>query len=95
MINYEASQALFANLGLNLKILENEIDLGDLNEEKILNDSINECEEKIRLTELDPDFNKDSEDYVLRLVNSLSEFEIRDKAGEFIGARMGRPKKQN
>ncbi|MEK6812095.1 MAG: DNA polymerase II large subunit [Nanoarchaeota archaeon] len=93
VINYEASQALFANLGLNLKILENEIDLGDLNEEKILNDSINECEEKIRLTELDPDFNKDSEDYVLRLVNSLSEFEIRDKAGEFIGARMGRPEK--
>ena len=30
---------------------------------------------------------------VLEIVNELSEFEIRDKAGEFIGARMGRPEK--
>jgi DNA polymerase II large subunit len=35
------------------------------------------------------DFEKD----VLEAVNSVSEFEIRDKAGEFIGARMGRPEK--
>ncbi|PIZ81670.1 DNA polymerase II large subunit [Candidatus Pacearchaeota archaeon CG_4_10_14_0_2_um_filter_30_11] len=30
---------------------------------------------------------------VLEIVNSLSKFEIKDKAGEFIGARMGRPEK--
>ncbi len=30
---------------------------------------------------------------VLEIVNSLSEFEIRDKAGDFVGARMGRPEK--
>ncbi len=30
---------------------------------------------------------------VLGSVNSLSHFEIKDKAGEFIGARMGRPEK--
>ncbi len=30
---------------------------------------------------------------VLDIVNSLSDFEIKDKAGEFIGARMGRPEK--
>lgn len=30
---------------------------------------------------------------VLLRVNELSEFEIKDKAGEFIGARMGRPEK--
>ena len=30
---------------------------------------------------------------VLEAINSVSEFEIKDKAGEFIGARMGRPEK--
>jgi DNA polymerase II large subunit len=30
---------------------------------------------------------------ILEIVNNLSEFEIKDKAGEFIGARMGRPEK--
>jgi len=30
---------------------------------------------------------------VLEIINSVSEFEIRDKAGDFIGARMGRPEK--
>jgi DNA polymerase II large subunit len=30
---------------------------------------------------------------VLKFVNSLSELKIKDKAGEFIGARMGRPEK--
>ncbi len=36
--------------------------------------------------------NLEKED-VLQIVNSNSEFEIRDKAGEFIGTRMGRPEK--
>ena len=35
---------------------------------------------------------KDKEN-ILGIVNSLSEFEIKDKAGEFIGSRMGRPEK--
>ncbi|MBI5871622.1 DNA polymerase II large subunit [archaeon] len=30
---------------------------------------------------------------VLRLINSISEFDIKDKLGTFIGARMGRPEK--
>jgi DNA polymerase II large subunit len=30
---------------------------------------------------------------VLKIINSLSEFIIKDKAGEFIGTRMGRPEK--
>ncbi len=34
-----------------------------------------------------------SDKAVLEIVNSVSEFEIKDKAGEFIGARMGRPEK--
>jgi DNA polymerase II large subunit len=30
---------------------------------------------------------------ILEIVNSVSNFEIKDKAGEFVGARMGRPEK--
>lgn len=36
---------------------------------------------------------KDSEKNVLEIINSFSKFVIKDKAGEFIGARMGRPEK--
>jgi len=36
-------------------------------------------------------FNLDKD--VLEIINSFSEFVIKDKAGEFIGARMGRPEK--
>ena len=35
----------------------------------------------------------DLEKPVLEIINENSEFEIKDKAGEFIGARMGRPEK--
>lgn len=34
-----------------------------------------------------------SEKSVLEIINSVSVFEIKDKAGDFIGARMGRPEK--
>ncbi len=37
--------------------------------------------------------NYQSEKDVLEIVNAVSDFEIKDKAGEFIGARMGRPEK--
>ncbi|MFH1801754.1 MAG: DNA polymerase II large subunit [archaeon] len=43
--------------------------------------------EKIDLKKLE------NEKDVLEIVNEFSEFEIKDKAGEFIGARMGRPEK--
>ena len=36
---------------------------------------------------------KFKEDKVLKIINEISEFEIKDKAGDFIGARMGRPEK--
>jgi len=35
----------------------------------------------------------DSEKTILEIINEFSEFEIKDKAGEFIGTRMGRPEK--
>jgi len=56
-------------------------DLNLLNEEeRLLNDFVDA--EK---------FNIDKS--VLEIINDFSEFEIRDKAGEFIGSRMGRPEK--
>jgi DNA polymerase II large subunit len=36
---------------------------------------------------------KDSNDSVLEIINSVSRFEIKNKAGSFIGTRMGRPEK--
>jgi len=42
--------------------------------------------------EINPD-KFDEEKTVLEIINQNSPFEIRDKAGEFIGARMGRPEK--
>jgi DNA polymerase II large subunit len=35
----------------------------------------------------------DEDKTILEIINRVSDFEIRDKAGEFIGARMGRPEK--
>ena len=45
------------------------------------------------LKEILEDKNFEIGESVLETVNSVSEFEIKDKAGEFIGARMGRPEK--
>ncbi|MBS3078957.1 DNA polymerase II large subunit [Candidatus Pacearchaeota archaeon] len=36
---------------------------------------------------------KSEGNFVLGIINKLSKFKIRDKAGEFIGSRMGRPEK--
>jgi len=56
------------------------IDISVLKKENSLSDLIDENK-----------FN--SEQSVLEMINSVSEFVIKDKAGEFIGARMGRPEK--
>lgn len=56
------------------------IDISILNEEKNISDIIDE--------------NKfHSGEDVLEIINSVSKFIIKDKAGEFIGTRMGRPEK--
>ncbi len=50
--------------------------------------------EKIPLEEyFDLNSFNNTEKSVLELVNSVCKFEIKDKAGDFIGARMGRPEK--
>ncbi len=99
IIDYEASQALFANLGLDPKVLDMEEGLPSFEEEGTLDgggslkEVMSEYEEKIKKAEEGISEGNATEDYVLKLVNVLSEFEIRDKAGDFIGARMGRPEK--
>ena len=76
VINLKNSKALFANLGIDWKVLDGEA---------MLKDVVSELELKIE--------KEDKKDAVLPLINFISEFEIRDKAGDFIGARMGRPEK--
>ncbi|MDO8623553.1 MAG: DNA polymerase II large subunit [archaeon] len=73
VINEKNSKRLFTNLGLDLKLLEEE----DLFLKEFIDES------KIE------GFNGE----VIELVNSLSKFKIKDKAGDFIGTRMGRPEK--
>jgi len=50
------------------------------------NEMINDEVLELKVDEID-------ERSVLEIVNSMCEFEIKDKAGSFIGARMGRPEK--
>ena len=50
---------------------------GDMYNDEVLELKVNEVDERS----------------VLEIVNSMCEFEIKDKAGSFIGARMGRPEK--
>lgn len=87
IINLKNSKALFANLGIDWKILD---------EEKSLREIISEYEEKIKkLMQMENLHDSDGKEgnFILKIINSVSEFEIRDKAGDFIGARMGRPEK--
>ncbi len=72
VLSEKNSQALFANLGLDLHLL-------DINEKSLKN--------------LISEKHFDLSGNVLEAVNIVSNFHIKDKAGTFIGARMGRPEK--
>ena len=74
LLEVENSKALFANMGLDLKLLEG----GDC----LLKDFVNET-----------NFSPKDEQEVFDVVNNVSEFKIKNKAGDFIGTRMGRPEK--
>lgn len=90
IIGKENSRALFANLGLNPSLLEND--------EILLKDIPEFLELLSKITILFESENAkpgtcDSE-FILSAVNSLSNpIIIKDKAGDFIGTRMGRPEK--
>ncbi len=78
IIEPEKARALALNLGLdNLNNIKKEAQ-----------ELLKKLNEKNEQNE-----NKNSSLNVLDIVNSLSEFKIKDKAGTFIGARMGRPEK--
>ena len=79
VLDEENSKALFVNLGIDLSLLEKE--------ECFLKDIIEQLNKKLIVESLEK--NKD----VLEVINEVSEFEIKDKAGDFIGTRMGRPEK--
>jgi len=51
----------------------------------VLSEEVDKLKEKIK--------NLDRNKNVLETINSISNFEIKDKAGDFIGTRMGRPEK--
>ncbi|MFA5020259.1 MAG: DNA polymerase II large subunit [Candidatus Pacearchaeota archaeon] len=53
----------------------------------------NECFIEEEINNLVDKLKKYEERNVLEVINHISEFEIKDKAGDFIGARMGRPEK--
>jgi DNA polymerase II large subunit len=86
VLNETNSKALLVNLGIDYSLPE------DLLEEEIL-----KLEEKMDqimlLTAVENNSLKEGE-FVLSIINTLSNpLIIKDKAGEFIGARMGRPEK--
>ncbi|MEA3330045.1 MAG: DNA polymerase II large subunit [Nanoarchaeota archaeon] len=78
ILNKEDSKAFLFNLGIDLKIFE------EGRSRNFVKDFLS----------LDIFLNTESEGKsVLEIINKNCEFEIKDKAGEFIGARMGRPEK--
>ncbi len=79
VIKKEQAQSLFANLGLSLSLTGKK-------ENYRIDEHIKEALSKIESEEL-------KEKKILEIINSISKYRIRDKAGSFIGARMGRPEK--
>ena len=61
------------------------IDYSKLSEEVSLSEKVDMLIKKLK--------DLDNEENILKIINSVSDFEIKDKAGDFIGARMGRPEK--
>ena len=88
VLSEEDSRALLCNLGLghlSKKIGnrgEDGIEGGDKAPDYFLKQDVEEARKKLR----------HSED-MIQVVNTISNFMIKDKAGTFIGARMGRPEK--
>ena len=83
LINEEISRALFANLGIRF---------GELGDKTDFRELFKEYKSKAQLL-IDKLSAEKEKNFILKIINSLSEFQIKDKAGDFIGARMGRPEK--
>jgi len=81
ILDKEECKALLLNLGIEnfSESVEINIDYKFKNFEEFQNEIKNE--------------NKNEGEKILEIINEISRFKIKDKAGEFIGARMGRPEK--
>jgi len=77
------TQALLLNLGFD-KNHDKEINFSEQIDFKEYKDKLNKQKEGEKI---------DEGEIVLEIINKLSRFKIKDKAGEFIGSRMGRPEK--
>lgn len=77
IVGEDASKNLFANLGLDFNLISSKVDF-------FLSEIFDKNLFENYFTE-----NK----FILEVVNSFSKFFIKDKSGDFIGTRMGRPEK--
>ncbi len=97
ILNENDTQALLVNLGFD-KDYNKELQI-DFNFKKYYNENfkvreiIEEGEVNEENSEEETNKNLEEGRVVLQCINKLSEFKIKDKAGEFIGSRMGRPEK--
>lgn len=86
VIGRKNSKALFVNLGFDEGLL-----ISDSN--SLIKDKVDFSNLSKKMTAFLESSGDQEGDALLGFINSLSDFEIRDKAGEFIGSRMGRPEK--
>ena len=106
ILTKEMSKALFVNLGIEFRCQMSDVrcqKLEDLDWEKYKVDSAPQAfpDKSFSTLKSVPREKKDfstkgkisTGSDVLDIINKFSKFEIKDKSGEFIGARMGRPEK--
>jgi len=94
VIDKKNAVSLLVNLGIDEKIIEKEDYSIEIEIEEIARKIKNELDkEKEANKEKVENKEEKSEKNVLDLINKLAKFKIKDKAGTFIGARMGRPEK--
>lgn len=95
VLDKDESNTLFLNLGLDLEILNQE-DVEIEGHLEKLQLEINSALAPAVVSVSDSETNSGNPEVkknVLEIINSSSFFVIKDKAGDFIGARMGRPEK--
>ncbi len=95
VLNEENSKALLVNLGIEFKDDLRNLDVKkfDLNKSvlEIPKEGIPKGHENLYEARTSNELSEGNK--ILEVINSVSDFEIKDKAGDFIGARMGRPEK--
>jgi len=90
---FEKAKRALELLGVEHDVVIENVVVNKINSKALLiNLGIN-VEKNCFLKELVDENKFKSEKNILEIVNSVSDFEIRDKAGDFIGTRMGRPEK--